>query len=201
MTDTITVRGFAGNTPEIRYAESGKEVTTLRLGSTPRWRNVHTGEWSSGSTNWYTVAAFGRLADNVAASIRKGDPVVVVGRPKVRDWENQDGVTGTDMEISAQCLAHDLTFGRTAFTKVSASASRTTESGESGSQDNGGERDPDAVAQHQEGSAPQEPQASADGVPAGQQESGQDTVSAGSVDSSADPITGWPAEPTVAGAQ
>src|SRR5690625_4836929 len=124
MTDTIAVRGFAGTTPEHRTPSSGTEVTTLRLGSTPRWRNAHTGEWSSGSTNWYTIAAFGRLAQNVAESISKGDPIVVVGRPKVRQWENDDGVRGTDMEINAQSLAHDLNYGRTDFTKISSAISR-----------------------------------------------------------------------------
>lgn len=119
MTDTITVRGFAGTAPEHRTPASGTEVTTLRLGSTPRWRNSQTGEWNSGSTNWYTVAAFGRLAENVAESISKGDPIVVVGRPKVRQWENDDGIRGTDVEISAQSVAHDLTYGRSTFTKVS----------------------------------------------------------------------------------
>lgn len=119
MTDTITVRGFAGTSPDHRTPASGTEVTTLRLGSTPRWRNSQTGEWSSGSTNWYTVAAFGRLAENVAGSISKGDPIVVVGRPKVRQWENDDGIKGTDVEISAQSVAHDLTYGRSLFTKVS----------------------------------------------------------------------------------
>ena len=118
MSDTITVRGFAGTDPERRTPPSGTEVTTLRLGSTPRWRNSQTGEWASGSPNWYTVAAFGRLAGNVAESISKGDPIVVVGRPKVRQWENDDGVKGTDVEISAQSVAHDLSYGRTEFTKV-----------------------------------------------------------------------------------
>lgn len=125
MSDTITVRGFAGTDPERRTPPSGTEVTTVRLGSTPRWRNSHTGEWASGSTNWYTVAAFGRLAGNVAESISKGDPIVVVGRPKVRQWENDDGVRGTDVEISAQSVGHDLSFGRTEFSKVTNASFRS----------------------------------------------------------------------------
>ena len=127
MSDTITVRGFAGTDPEHRRPASGTEVTTFRLGSTPRWLSAQTGEWSSGSTNWYTVAAFGRLADNIAESISKGDPVVVVGRPKVRQWENDDGIKGTDVEVSAQSVGHDLTYGRTAFSKVSSTTTRPGE--------------------------------------------------------------------------
>lgn len=121
MTDTITVRGFAGTDPQLRNPESGHRVATFRLGSTPRWRDPQSGEWVSGTTNWYTVAAFGRLAENAAHSIRKGDPVVVVGRPKVRSWENDAGATGTDVEVSAQSVAHDLNYGHTRFAKVAGS--------------------------------------------------------------------------------
>lgn len=77
------------------------------------------------------MAAFGRLAGNVAESIRKGDPVVVVGRPKVRQWENEDGVRGTDVEISAQSVAHDLSYGRTEFSKVTNGSSRSEDHQES----------------------------------------------------------------------
>lgn len=122
MTESIAVRGFAGTTPELRIANSGTHVTTFRLASTPRWRNSTTGEWASGETNWYTVAAFGPFAENVAESINKGDPVVVLGRPKVRRWENPDKDTsGTEVEISAQSVGHDLKLGRSRFTKINRS--------------------------------------------------------------------------------
>lgn len=186
MTDTITVRGFAGTAPEHRAPDSGTEVTTLRLGSTPRWRNSHTGEWSSGSTNWYTVAAFGRLAQNVAESISKGDPIVVVGRPKVRQWEKDDGIRGTDVEISAQSVAHDLTYGRTAFTKVSAAprtdapgpdhrqdgqaetSASSSEAGTAGSADGGqsaGQADESELSHHGSGAQPAGEPAAAQGSP------------------------------------
>lgn len=119
MTESITVRGFAGTTPELKIAGSGTQVTTFRLASTPRWRNSTTGEWASGETNWYTVTAFGPFAENVAQSISKGDAVVVLGRPKIRHWENLEKETsGTEVEISAQSVGHDLKFGLSRFAKV-----------------------------------------------------------------------------------
>jgi single-strand DNA-binding protein len=121
MTETITVRGFAGTTPEVKNPDSENPVTTFRLGATPRWRSGQTGEWTSGDTNWYTVACFGRLALNVADSLHKGDPVVVVGRPKVRTWRNDQNETGAEIEISAQSLGHDLKFGTTQYRKVNRS--------------------------------------------------------------------------------
>ncbi|WP_120005396.1 single-stranded DNA-binding protein [Nesterenkonia muleiensis] len=142
MTESITVRGFAGTTPELKIAGSGTQVTTFRLASTPRWRNSTTGEWASGETNWYTVAAFGPFAENVAQSISKGDAVVVLGRPKIRHWENSEKATsGTEVEISAQSVGHDLKFGLSRFAKVNrheaesgeqASAEQTEEASDDG---------------------------------------------------------------------
>lgn len=127
MTETITVRGFAGNTPELKISSTGTEVSTFRLASTPRWLNQTTGDWNSGETNWYTVVAFGPFAENVAESISKGDPVVVLGRPKIRHWENSEkGTSGTEVEISAKSVGHDLKLGRSRFTKVN----RNPEGGE-----------------------------------------------------------------------
>ncbi|RJN31301.1 single-stranded DNA-binding protein [Nesterenkonia natronophila] len=123
MTETITVRGFTGTTPEVKNPDSENPVTTFRLGATPRWRSGQTGEWTSGETNWYTVACFGRLALNVADSLHKGDPVVVVGRPKVRTWRNDQNETGAEIEISAQSVGHDLKFGTTQYRKVNRSES------------------------------------------------------------------------------
>lgn len=119
MTETITVRGFAGTTPELKTTSTSTDVTTFRLASTPRWLNQTTGDWNSGETNWYTVVAFGPFAENIAESINKGDPVVVLGRPKIRHWENSEkGTSGTEIEISAKSVGHDLKLGRSRFTKV-----------------------------------------------------------------------------------
>ena len=51
-------------------------VVNFRLASTPRWQDA-TGTWKEG-TNWYTVKAYRRLAQNIATSIEKGQPLVVV---------------------------------------------------------------------------------------------------------------------------
>lgn len=127
MTESITVRGFAGTTPEVKNPDSENPVATFRLGATPRWRSSQTGEWTSGETNWYTVACFGRLALNVADSLHKGDPAMVVGRPKVRTWTTDQNDSGAEIEISAQSVGHDLKFGTTQYRKVSRSGPTPTE--------------------------------------------------------------------------
>lgn len=122
MSDSITVRGFAGTAPELRITESGLAIASFRLGSTPRWRSRDNGEWVSGTTNWYTIVCFQKLAEHIASSIQKGDPVVVSGRPRIRSWESENS-KGTEIEIAAQGIGHDLAFGTSAFTKARHGAS------------------------------------------------------------------------------
>lgn len=161
MTETITVRGFAGTTPELRISNAGTEVTTFRLASTPRWLNQTTGDWTSGETNWYSVVAFGPFAENIAESISKGDPVVVLGRPKIRHWENlEKGTSGTEVEISAKSVGHDLKLGRSRFTKVNRNPEEAERTGQDPeAQPSAGEPTPD-----QEGAGESRPQHSPAGT-------------------------------------
>lgn len=64
-----------------------------------------------------SVVTWRSLADNVGASIRKGDPVVVSGRLRVREWQS-NGRQGTDVEIDATAIGHDLTRGVATFQRV-----------------------------------------------------------------------------------
>lgn len=58
-------------------------------------------------SNWYTVRAYGRLAENVYHSINKGDRIILIGRLEVVDWDNGEK-SGTSVEIHAQAIGHDL---------------------------------------------------------------------------------------------
>ena len=73
-------------------------------------------EWSDGHTQWYTVNAWRGLAENCAASLRRGDPVVVHGRLK-RTYVNGNDVEVLSFEIDAIHVGHDLSRGTSAFTR------------------------------------------------------------------------------------
>ena len=62
------------------------------------------------------MTCFRQLAINVVGSIAKGQRIVVVGRLRVRDWENGDRA-GTTVEIDADALGHDLAWGSAVFTR------------------------------------------------------------------------------------
>ncbi|GAB3844406.1 single-stranded DNA-binding protein [Nesterenkonia populi] len=114
MADTITVRGNAGTAPQEPAGESG--FTSFRLAST--FSVFSSGQWQERNTTWYTVKCWQRLASHVHASMSKGDPVVVTGRPQLRTWQADDGKTGQELEIFAETIGHDLARGTSSFTKA-----------------------------------------------------------------------------------
>ncbi|MEO5920321.1 MAG: single-stranded DNA-binding protein [Pseudolysinimonas sp.] len=121
MTDTISVTGLVATTPKHVVTSTGLTVTTFRLASTQRRFDRAEQKWVDGETNWYTVATFRQLATNVDASLQKGQRVIVTGRLRVRDWAVDDK-RGTNVEIDADAVGHDLSWGTTVFTRSTATA-------------------------------------------------------------------------------
>ncbi|MBM7050878.1 MULTISPECIES: single-stranded DNA-binding protein [unclassified Rothia (in: high G+C Gram-positive bacteria)] len=115
MSETIIVRAFAATAPVLKHTPNGAPVTNFRIASTPRWYDQAAGMWREAPTNWYTVNAFRALAQNVARSIRVGQPVIVSGRLKIKKWDREDGTTVTNVEIDAQAVGHDLNFGTAGY--------------------------------------------------------------------------------------
>jgi single-strand DNA-binding protein len=74
-------------------------------------------EWKDGETNWFTITAFKKLALTTAESISKGDRILITGTLKVRDWDNGER-SGTSVEIEADAIGHDLSWGTSTFTRT-----------------------------------------------------------------------------------
>jgi single-strand DNA-binding protein len=109
MEAVVHITGHAGT--EVETKANGT-VAKFRLASTPRVRTK--GEWGDGNTTWIEVSCFRALAEHVASSIRKGDPVVVIGRLRTNVWE-KDGQTHDRLVIEAETIGHDLNRGTAAF--------------------------------------------------------------------------------------
>ena len=73
-----------------------------------------------------TVTFWREFAENVAASLRKGDPVVVCGRIFSRQYV-KDEASHIVYEIEPESIGHDLTRGISEFTKRRNSFSGTVE--------------------------------------------------------------------------
>ena len=114
----VTLWGNIATDPKSMSTPSGVRITKFRLACTASRRDAQTGEFTDGVTSWYSVSCWRELAVNVAASLLKGDPVVVYGKQVVRDWEAEDGRKGTDVSIDALSVGHDLRRGQARFSRI-----------------------------------------------------------------------------------
>jgi single-strand DNA-binding protein len=100
----IRVKGRVGNDPEIKFVTQDQlPLVTFSIAYTPR--NKKGGEWVDGETMWFKVAMFGKKAEAIADSIKKGDEVLVLGSVKQSTFQGRDGVEKTALEITASEVA------------------------------------------------------------------------------------------------
>ena len=95
----VILIGNLGQDPEMRSTASGTAVANLRLATADR-RKDRDGNWTD-HTEWHTIVAFGRTAENVAQYCRKGKQLFVEGRLQTRKWQDRDGRDRYSTEIVA----------------------------------------------------------------------------------------------------
>lgn len=127
MVDSYTAVGLVATTPRHIITADGLPVTTFRLAAGTRKFDRDSSQWIDADTNWFTIVSFRALAENANESLGKGDRVVVSGRLKIRDWDNGER-SGTNVEIEADSLGHDLMFGTTKFERVTRSIGKEKDS-------------------------------------------------------------------------
>ena len=100
----IKVKGRVGSDPEIKFVTQEQlPLATFSLAYTPR--NRKGSEWVDGETMWFKVAIFGKKAEAIADSIKKGDEVLVLGSVKQATFQGRDGSEKTALEITASEVA------------------------------------------------------------------------------------------------
>jgi single-strand DNA-binding protein len=125
----IDLAGFVASEPSFKRLATGTSTAKLRVAYTERRLNRETGEWGDGPTSFVTVLCWRALADNVAMCLRKGEPVLVRGRLRVREYEGKDGSRGTETEIDASSVGHDLSRGVAHFSRTRRAAGETAAEG------------------------------------------------------------------------
>ena len=116
-----TICGNVATDPKRTVTAKGQPLTSFRLASTPRKFDQEVQGYVDGETTWVNVSCWGSLALNADRSLRKGQPVVVTGALRGREWQSEDGRSGKDFELNAHTLGHDLRRGCADFQKVSRS--------------------------------------------------------------------------------
>ena len=106
---TINITGTLGKDPELQHGQNtGKSFARFSLAWSERSKDK-TGQWVDGPTQWLQCTAFGRVAENLAASLHKGDRVNVTGRIKPESWSSQQGEQ-TVLSVQVDTVGPDLTF-------------------------------------------------------------------------------------------
>jgi single-strand DNA-binding protein len=114
---TSIVTGNVATEVKFTNTNEGVPVASFRLAASERKFDRDTNRWIDGDVTWYSVVCWRHVAENCAVSLHKGDPVVIVGRLSLREWE-QDGRTGSTLDLTADVIGHDLTRGTAAFERT-----------------------------------------------------------------------------------
>lgn len=105
MLQEITIIGYLGRDPEMRYLDTGTAVCDFSV-ATSRKYNRKSGD-PVDETAWFTVTVWGAQAENAYKFLRKGDPVYIKGRIKPdesgnpRTFQRNDGTWGAKFEVTA----------------------------------------------------------------------------------------------------
>ena len=125
MTDTITITGIVATDPRHVFTNEGLAITSFRLVSPHRRYDKAIQKWVDAESNFFTVTTFRQLAINCATSLKRGERVVVTGRLKIREWDNGEK-KGTNVDLEADGIGHDLAWGSSTFSRTVVSSALTS---------------------------------------------------------------------------
>ena len=95
----ITIVGYLGRDPELRYTPQGTALCKMSIATTEKRKNV-TGEPEE-HTTWFRVTAWGRQAELANEYLAKGRQVYVEGRLRLEEYIDREGQKRFSAEVSA----------------------------------------------------------------------------------------------------
>lgn len=132
----ISMVGNLTDDPELRFLGNGTPVANFTIASNRRWTDREGRQQEE--TTFVRVNAWRDLGENTAQSLRKGDRAVVLGRLRIRSYENREGQTRWITEIEADEVAPSLRWARATPEKTRGPSATA---GSSQDQTTGGEDD------------------------------------------------------------
>ena len=96
------VMGHLGKDPELRVTTTGKSVCRLSVATSNRTFDKKTKKWVDKDPDWHNVIVWGELAEKVAQEFSKGDPIMVRGKSRTREYKNKEGQKRRVTEIEAK---------------------------------------------------------------------------------------------------
>jgi len=104
----VTMVGNVAGELRQRRTPEGAKVVSFRMAPNERKYDPSSDRWVNGKHVYANVTCWRQLASGVAASLAKGDPVVVTGRLSTNEYEI-DGQQRQSTEVDAIAVGPDLT--------------------------------------------------------------------------------------------
>ena len=114
--NTVTLTGNLTKDPELRYTTGGRGVASFGLAVNRRYQV--NGEWQE-QVSFFNVVAWGDLGENAAASLHKGNRIVVTGRLEQRSFETREGEKRNVTEVIADDLGPSLRWAQAQVERIS----------------------------------------------------------------------------------
>lgn len=111
--------------PELRFSNDGKPWVKIRAVAKDRRWNSETRQYEDvpDTVLYIDITVGGKVAENLAESVGKGDNIVVTnGSLSMREWENDAGVKQKAYSIRANEVGVSVRFSPTKGTKTAAPA-------------------------------------------------------------------------------
>ncbi len=95
----ITIVGYLGRDPEIKYTPQGTAVCNFTIATTEK-RKDRTGEGQD-ITTWFRVSVWGRQAEVANQYLSKGKQVYLEGKLRQEEYTDREGNRRTSLEVFA----------------------------------------------------------------------------------------------------
>ena len=102
MYQSVTVIGYLGRDPEMRYTSSGVPVTNFSVATSRKWTDAAGA--AQEKTTWFKVSAWRKLAETCNQYLHKGSLVMVEGEIDASAWTGQDGAAKATLELTARTV-------------------------------------------------------------------------------------------------
>ena len=95
----VTLIGFLGDAPELKFSQQGKPVCTFSVAVNERWKDA--AGVPRERVEWFQIVCFARLAEVCGEFLNKGRHIYLEGRLQTRKWKGPEGEKRTAIEVVA----------------------------------------------------------------------------------------------------
>lgn len=102
--NSITISGRIGRDAELRKTQGGTSVCSFALACNRQKKDD--------KPDWFDITLWGDRAEKLAAHLKKGVPVVVVGRLELQTYAKNDGTQGSKLAVNCNDIAFSGSTGK-----------------------------------------------------------------------------------------